>query len=113
MIGNAQILNARVHGKTPAHVWVHVLDTQPDYWTAQDARECIANGFRAQILVLPTESVSGLDLAILKGLVVHVQGENHERCMAVLNRCKQYADRVLYAPSHGSFIDTRVENAVA
>lgn len=113
MIGHQQILRARVHGKTPAHVWVHVLDQKPDYWMAQDATDSIDNGFRAQILVLPTETVSGLDLAILKGLVVHIQGEQHDRCMAVLNRCKQYAERVLYAPTQGGFIDTGAEHVHA
>jgi len=113
MIGHTQILNARIHGVSPAHVWVHVLDNKPDYWMAQDARDCISNGFRAQILVLPTESVSGLDFSILKGLVVHIQGETHDRCMAVLNRCRQYADRVLYAPGQGGFIDTGAEHVNA
>ena len=88
MTGHAEILMARIHGQTPPQVWVHVLDTPPDYWMAQDATDSIANGFRAQIIILPTESVSGLDLAILKGLTVHVIGENESRCMAVMNRCK-------------------------
>ncbi len=112
MIGHAEILMARIHGQTPPQVWVHVLDTPPDYWMAQDATDSVANGFRAQILILPTESVSGLDLAILKGLTVHVIGENESRCMAVMNRCKKFASRVLYASSHG-FVDTEAENAVA
>ena len=109
MIGNTEILNARIGGETPPHVWIHVLDTQPPYWLAQDAADSISNGFRAQILILPAESIAGLETALLKGLTVHVIGENKARCLAVINRCKPYAERILYASSHG-FMDTGADH---
>jgi hypothetical protein len=95
MIGSNAIVNARMQGYSPDQVWVHVLDTMPDAWLKQDAEDCIANGFRAQILILPNESVSSLDLSALYGLTVHLMGENKARVAAVSRQCQKFAERIL------------------
>lgn len=96
MIGYAELLNARMDGFAPEQVWLHVLDRKPDQWQKQDAQDAIANGFHVSILILPNESVSALDLFALKGLTVHVNGNNERRSHEIVKVCQRYADSVIH-----------------
>ena len=96
MIGLRELLNARLNGFAPLIVWVHVLDCPPSYWLARDAKECISNGFRTSILILPNETVSALDLTALTGLTVHVMGQNTLRTHAIAKHCLSYAECVIH-----------------
>ena len=96
MIGYAELLNARMNGFAPEQVWVHVLDHKPDYWLKQDATDAIANGFRVSLLILPTESISSLDLFALKGLTVHVMGKNERRSHEIIKACSRHSDCVIH-----------------
>ncbi len=105
MIGNTEILNARFEGHTLNSVWIHVLLAKPDRYTARDATESLQNGFCAQILVSPEESIAGLDFAAVQGLTAHVIGEDQQRCIAVSNQCKKHAGRTIVSGC-GTFQDT-------
>lgn len=96
MIGYAELLNARMNGFAPEQVWVHALDHKPDYWLKQDATDAIANGFHVSILILPSESVSTLDLFALKGSTVHVMGKNERRSHEIIKVCQKYAECVIH-----------------
>ena len=96
MIGYIELLNARMNGFAPEQVWVHALDHKPSYWLKQDATGAIANGFHVSILILPTESVSTLDLFALKGLTVHFMGKNERRSHEIIKVCQRYAERVIH-----------------
>ena len=96
MIGFRELLNARLDGYAPSQVWVHVLDNKPDYWLKEDAQDAIANGFHVSLLILPNESTSTLDLFALKGLTVHVAGNNDRRSHEIIKVCRRYAERVIH-----------------
>lgn len=95
MIGHAEILTKRLQGLTPESAWVHVLEFDPSAYMKRDAHDSIANGFKAQILILPNESVASLDLSGLEGMTVHLEGSDRLRCDAVMKQVTKYADRVL------------------
>lgn len=97
MIGNAELLRAQHEEEELSGVWVHVLDGRPDRYTVRDAVESTQNSTRAQILVLPTDAIGGLDFVSVQGLEVHVSGEDQQRCMAVGRQCEKHADRTVVA----------------
>lgn len=112
MIGHTEILNARMRGYSPEQVHVHVLDNPPSYWLKQDATDALENGFRAQILILPNESISSLDLSVLEGLIVHVEGPDQRRCGAVIKQVCKHAERVLHF-ADGALMDWRADHVTA
>jgi hypothetical protein len=105
MIGVRELLSARLEGFTLNSVWIHVLHTKPDRHTVRDATESLQNGFCAQILVSPEESIAGLDFASVHGLTAHIIGEDPQRCIAVSKQCKKHAGRTIVSGC-GTFQDT-------
>lgn len=85
MIGAKQIFNLRINGYTPSTVWVHVLDTEQEYFSATHPEVSMQNGFFAEIHITPRDK-GALDFRCLTGLVIHLIGTDERK---VLNIMKQ------------------------
>ena len=115
MIGAKEFMATRVtpaadrpHRCDPQHVWVHVLDADPDSDQIRDAQDSTENYERPQLLVAPGESVTGLDFRVLFEMNVHVIGKNKQRVLGVAKRTKIFNPLQVIASGFGD-----VETVVA
>jgi hypothetical protein len=90
MNGQNAIISLRLRGYAPSDVWVMALDAEPQYFEATHPENLLANGFLAEIDVLPTDNPATLDFRCLRGLTAHVVGENPRRVRALFNRIQQF-----------------------
>lgn len=90
MIGHKQIVEARVNGFNPKHVWIHLLNHEPTEFDKRDAEDALLNGFRAQILIAPSENIRTLQLVGVRGLIVHIIAEDDDRAIRMCNHLHRF-----------------------
>lgn len=79
-------MRIRKMGMRPSDVFVQVLQEPPATKGLFDAELAISFGFFPQIDVAPNDQPLTLDLRCLRGVRVHVCGEDQQRVLAVANR---------------------------
>lgn len=97
MHGLKELLYLRKQGVKPAHVWIHALEKPATRNEIDKEVECLSSGFHFTMLLDPDVNPFRLDLIALQGIVVHVVGNDKQRCVDVFNACKTIAARVFTA----------------
>lgn len=106
MIGYEELLQTRLAGYKPSViVWIRVFDVDPSPYDKRAAKESIANGFCPEVLIMPNDSISALDLIGLRGLTIHIDGKNDPRCREVVKACRRHSATVVW--SLGSFLSNQ------
>lgn len=97
MRGHLPLLRMRRAGAMPHAAWL-VLDPVPAYLLANWPAESWHGHVAAHIAVDPDESIARLDLRMLIGLpLVHVDGSDRERVMALFAACVEAKPRRVIA----------------
>lgn len=110
MTGHEPIIEMRMNGYAPESVWVHVLDFEPKYLPAAHPAQNLQNGFCAEIHITPM-SRGALDFRCLRGLVVHLQGEDENRVMQVLKQIERAEPMRVITSLPNRFIDSATTQA--
>src|SRR5690606_4772191 len=98
MIGHNAVLDLRRKRLMPAAVYVLVRDHTPKYWAWESPEKSMLNGGFPCIDILPTDDPDTLDLRCLFGLLVHLNGYEHLRLLAVLDRMTEFNPARIVAP---------------
>lgn len=105
MIGAQQIFNVRMNGYTPSNVWVHVLDTEPDYSPAMHPEIALQNGFHAEIHITPMDK-GALDFRCLTGLVIHLMGNDERKVLNILKQIERVRPKRIITSLQNRIIDS-------
>lgn len=104
MRGQNAIIRMRLEGYKPSQVWLFVLQTEcsKKYWV--DAENTIEMSGLPEIHIGIDEVVGALDLRVLTGVTVLLQGLDVDRLRAVFARIKEFSpERII--TSTGDFVN--------
>lgn len=108
MTGHQSLTALRMKGYTPPDVVVYDCTVEPIFFPATHPEMLLASGFRPEIDVMPTDNPATLDFRCLRGVIVHVIGDNHRRVRALFNRIQQFEPaQVIAVP--GEFLHWKAE----
>lgn len=90
MRGHETIIRMRMGGSRPALVWVFLLQAPCLRTGFHDAEQVVYNGGRPEIHIGSDDIPGTLDLRVLTGLTVLLQGADVERLRQVYARVKEF-----------------------
>lgn len=90
MRGHETIIRMRMGGSRPALVWVFVLQNPCPRTGYQDAEQVVQNRGRPEIQIGSDDIPGTLDLRVLTGLTVLLQGVDVDRLRQVYARIKEF-----------------------
>ena len=90
MRGQNTIIRMRLESLKPSKVWVLVLQNPCEKSFCMDAENVIPNGGMAEIHIGSDEVIGTLDLRVLRGLTVLLQGVDVDRMRLAFARIKEF-----------------------
>lgn len=107
MTGDKALTRARLEGQTPADVFVVVLDTEPAKRGFVAAEESLELTGIPEIDIAPRDVPGTLDLRCIRGVRVHVCGEDGRRVRAVASRARLFQPAEILAAVDGAILRWR------
>lgn len=107
MRGHAALTKARLQGYRPESVVVLVLESDPCTRHFLDAEKSLELTRQPEIDVGPADIPGLLDLRCIRGVPVHVCGEDSRRVRAVASRARAFEPSEILAAVDGAVIRWR------
>ena len=90
MIGHNAIVNLRLEGYRPAELWLVLHEERPAFSSFTHPETLMHTGGHPEVHVLPDEAAETLDLRFVRGILVHIVGQDEERCGRALRRVAEF-----------------------
>jgi hypothetical protein len=101
MRGTISIMQARQAGYKVDNVWICVglEPTAEPYSAVYDIDQLTLSGFKPEIHIYKTDTISTLDLRCIYNLTVHIIGDDNESIEKVVKVAKKYKPAAIYLPT--------------
>lgn len=90
MTGHRPLIEMRLAGYMPKSAFVTVLETRPTWGPYTHPNEAMSLGAAPDIVILPDDNPSTVDLRCLRGILVHIAGNDRTRTIAALERIAEF-----------------------